>query len=1190
MLRAAGLALAVLLGAAAQASAASAPITLDPNTSAGLPSVAVAADGTAHLAWMREDSTGDQVRYCRVSRTSDACNTIEAWTPDGANSYHAPIVLLRSATKVQIVVGRSAGSDVTWLYESTNGGNSFAAKKLIGNIAAETAIAGPGDNAITAVQATDSPLGNDRVQVMNTAGGTTTSAAFPVEGLDRTQYPGLALLNSSTPIYAYREHDNVKVRRFDPTKSGYNNAANWLPQTATPWPAGQLVIGEDLLGVASNPAAGAYLLTHLDLNGEADQDVLRVRRFNEQDGQLGAPIPATPVGEPSQGALTAGGDGALTAAWTKPADPSPIRTSVAPAGGAFGGAGTLVESASAYNLVVATAPDRGGIVAWDGNHGGPLQFARIPAGGQPADPPPPPPPGEPAPPAGGGTPAPAEVPGACKLTVKTGIEATALGGPGCWVEQPKKSGKYTFDGTVSINGLILTAPSGSKTGVVVDTKQHTVTAPKGTQQKAGAVVLSSRAVDWDFGKTSTQTFTKLETAVNGGPVRLLGFPVVGDASIAFSAGKATVQPRLQLPFPFDTPSATVSLELSLAGGLKLGGAEIYVKEAWIGPLQVKELRLRVDAGIERFDGTAAVRIPGTDADIKVTVAFEDGDLVQFAASATGLPPIAISPVIYLRGVGFNYQNDSKGFTVGGGAELAFPASDGPFWFDALGDPPGTGAGFSIHVPKGTKQVIISFGGDFEFGTQGSRFGFARVDAKLDSAAQQVTFGANVTLGYPGVLGIFGDFKGGIGYTTGAFYFNGSLNVCLLGCLDLQSIVSSSGAAACVDFFVTEILVGYRWGQGLDAGLTCDLGKYIPPEFGGSGATVPAKAAEAKPLLVSKDTVSVPPPGKDPKVYSIEVKGQPGGGVPGVRLTAAGTTLADNGNDTYTVQTAPPSPDDPLLLESDAGDLEKPVRAGDLLMVPNTATDSVRITLIRRSLEQIVKDGPGQFPAGRGAIRIEQAGGNPIAFGTQSRVRASGSRATRAQAAGGIAVAAEYPSSTVKASLSGTARKRTIRWDATQLGGPTGRTLVLLERDKAGAMKAIKRTTAGKGSTSWTIADGPGGRREVVAVIENATGVAVANTVVGTFTAPPPPSPSTPRVKLTVAKNGKATARWTAVRNAAKVLVTVQTGDGRRSTISTTKRSITIPQVGKTERLVVSVVGITKRGKLGKAGTAKRGRG
>lgn len=1204
-------ALCALLLASPLAAQAATPVVLDASPAASGPAVAVDAAGTAYIAWnVAEDiGTGDGIRYCRLPRGATSCSVLQTFSPDTRQAAGPPSIFF-TAGKVVIASGRFSGSDDRiWVTTAPLPGTTFDGGRVAGNIPAVRTIPGPGATGITSIAPASNALGNTRVQVgtISNVPMQTASAAFPAGGIsfDTTFRTGLAFSDPATPMFSYQDDDGTWLRRFDASKSGYHNALNWLPPVK--------VGPERASTLAFDPNVGAYLLGKFRPNGTLD-DAFQVRRISETDGSPSATADlATDIGSPNTATLTVNAQGRRTVVWENTAD-APLKAAWAGPAGAFSAPGTLVPSVEAYNLAAGTADDGGGVVAWDGNQRGTISMVPIPAGGPVADPTPTPAPGPGAP---APTPAP-DVSQTCKLTLAPGVIARARGGngvSGCWENSPAGSKRYRYDGVVDVNGVIIT-PTGSKgTGVKVDLGKATLTAPKGVQQqKAGSVVLGAGEVDWRFSKASAgryaqPPFSGLEKAGPGGkPIRLLGFAVIGEATLSFGGGDATITPQLSMPFPFDGLSAATSIRVTPAEGLFLDGVQFSIDSAWLGPIEVKQLRVAAINGGGDFLGTAKVVLPGSSTEVGVTVRFQDGELTQLGATATGLN-VPLGPVVTLNGVGFDYVNDAAKFGVAGGVDLAMPSPQGPFWVNALPSSSGAPGGFRVEIDKAKNTATVSFDGRFQFGTGQSRFTFGTAGVRLDTGRRVLEGRVNVGLGND-TLGLRGDVLGLINYEAGAFFFEGKITACLLGCVEAVKVYAGGskalegGVGGCVTIplLVTdlELAVGYKWRTGFDAGLSCDQEAYKPAVFRDPGAPEP-KNPEPRPLTLGSDVIKLPAhpdpddvaqaiAGKkaakeranETVIWSAEIKGAPGGGAPGIRITEVPVTREEQSNGVVIVKQAPAAPTDRVIVESDPADLTAPQSARDVVLVPNPATDSVRLTFVQRGMDSLAKL-PGNLPY---AMRIVRTGGNTIQWSARRPVGTGGHRL---QASSSIAFARNYEPTAVTGSLRGSARKRTIRWNATNLGA-AGRSLQLVEADRSGTLKVIKTVTASSGSASWSIADGPGGRRIVRALVRNFDGTVVAQRDIANFIAPPTPKPTRPtRLRFKPGKRNTLAVSWAGPRNAARTLVQVQVADGRGYVVTTTKRSITIPRVSSSERVTVKVTGLSKRGIRGPSATAKRGR-
>jgi len=1124
----------------ASAQAGSPVIAIDPSPDARNPRVAVAPDGTAHIAWEFNGDGPDAVRYCRLPRGASACDATMSFTPDGLETFHAPSVLVREGGRIQVVVDRccgGGGATPVHLYESEDGGTSWGTARTIGDIEIVQAIAGPGANAVTGVEAGTYSPKPIAVQVMATDAAQTTAAAALEDGPDRKFPGGVGLLDSATPILAYTDLKDTFLRRFDSTKSGYNDGANWLPSISIP--------GENEPILVSG-SAGTYVMTHDEIGDDPLKDAHLVRRVSEADGSLSAPVLASDIGPPIRTTFSADDGGGLLSLWTiaSSGDPAPIRAAFSPTGAAFNRSGTLVDAATPFTLEAAAAADHGGFVVWDNNSGG-INAAAIPVGGPPSGPPPKPAPGATPTP----TPTPEPDPVACQRKVlKDGITAIAKGG--CWTDLG--GNRWAFDGTVDLNGIVFAAPAGAKSGVRVDLGKQLITSPAGTTKSAGSVVLSTRETSWDFTSTSKQTFTKLETAGPGGKaIQLLGFRVTGDATITFVKDAVTVVPNLLLPAPFDTITAQTTLTANAKTGLKLDGARIFLASATIGPFGVKNLDVRFKSGLSTFDGTADLLLPPEGGPLGVKIGFVDGTLKYLILGPYSGPPlpIALTTGLWLNKVDVGYDG-SDGFEIAGGGELGIPAASGPITVDALIT---SGNGFRFRIPKGANHAVLSLGGKLKF------FGLT-VGGAAATFDTRGLFNTNVDLdlGVRDVVGLFGTVTGDINLPQASFYFNGTIQACVLVCTGIDATASSIGVAVCpsltfgIDPLSFEIvfLVGYKWQGGLDVGAGCDNGSYKPTTPGPPSASDPVKLAGNGKITLEPNLPGV----SDQKIrtFSLEVKGA--GGVPGIRIAREDGTV---------------------LVASDPANPLKPVQGENIVVVPNPGTNAARVTILQtQESDQIA-----------GTLSITQSGGSPIAF------RVAGNpgdgRASAAQAVSGIAFARSYPATGVQATLGGKGRRRTVAVSATNLGA-SERSVELVEQGADGVVKRIGITRKARATLRWRIFDGPRGRRTVTAIVRNHAGLPVSEKVVARFTAPGPALPGRPtKLRLRRSASGRLTVSWSGTAGAFQRLVVVRIADGRRLRILTKRRSVSFPGVSKREKVTATVVGLTKVGLRGRSATKRR---
>ena len=910
--------------ASAQLAAPATPLLLSSDNASG-PGVAVASDGTSHVAWAEEDGDGNRtVVYCRLPRGATACDVRTTFTPSDLVGFGPIDVLVRDDDHIQLLANFCCGSNDASLFliESLDGGASFQPARRIGTFDTGGSIAGPGDNAITAVHS-----GSDygaAVQVAETDGGVTSGYASLNDAFDRWYSGGVALIDSATPISAYTDLDDTFVRQYDATAgTDYNNVDNWLPS--------QTIAGENEPTIVSG-AAGTYLMTHIEKDGNSLQDVYQVRRISQDDGTLGQPFQASDIGDSIFGTMTADDGGGLTAVWTGTGDKADIRSSYAATGEGFTPPGIVAKKVRAYHLRVSTAADGGGLVVWDDNRdAGEVFAAPIPAGGVVP---------EPITNIGGFTP-PNNTPACIRsVTIKPGVVAATRSG--CWDKDGSHGWVTKKD--VNVNGIDFVTGKASTT-VKVDTQAHKISAGAGVIQKAGPIVLAKDPGTWDV--DGTTTFDNLEKS----KIKLFDFKVLGQASVRFEANQAKVTVNLALPPPFEIVSGQTVLTTTQKKGLILTGITIKVSELSIGDFGFKNLVVTYDAGLSTFDGSVQMKLPPTGSYMDVALGFKQGKLVKLALTYTdGEPfPFTIYPGLWVTGVGFSYDG-TDGFAIGGGANFAIPSPEGPVTIDAIGSPPGTGGGFRFAIPNSGPTALDLAGTLGLFG-----FDLASSHAHFDTSGL-FTFDAQVDVGVPR-LGVQAAVDGKVNLQAGTFVGKAEGTICVLLCANAKGVISNVGVAVCgsiefgIDPFSFELafLVGYRWESGIDVGTTCDTGSYETPTAG-------SQPASGEVVLTPDGTLIIPNAG-DPRSYSVNIPGE--GGVPLV-------TVRDGNNN--------------VIVKSDPSAPLEPQSEQNVVLVPSPSTNSVRLV--------IVEDGDGALfheyhiasqPGGRPLVR--SAG--PVADGRRA---------------------------------------------------------------------------------------------------------------------------------------------------------------------------------------------------------------
>jgi hypothetical protein len=159
----------------------------------------------------------------------------------------------------------------------------------------------------------------------------------------------------------------------------------------------------------------------------------------------------------------------------------------------------------------------------------------------------------------------------------------------------------------------------------------------------------------------------------------------------------------------------------------------------------------------------------------------------------------------------------------------------------------------------------------------------------------------------------------------------------------------------------------------------------------------------------------------------------------------------------------------------------------------------------------------------------------------------------------------------------------------------GQTVTFEERGSGVAHVLGTVKTGGKGTLRFTPADGRGGKRRIVALVEQ-DGLPRTKRTVATYTAPPRAKPALPTgVKLGTigrARASKASPRgltitWRAAKGAARYGVRVVLPDGRRLFFlrNADDRVVRIHDVPAEGRAVVRIVGLRRDNTTGPAATA-----
>jgi hypothetical protein len=662
----------------------------------------------------------------------------------------------------------------------------------------------------------------------------------------------------------------------------------------------------------------------------------------------------------------------------------------------------------------------------------------------------------------------------------------------------------------------------------------------------------------------------LQTAPVAGAAQLMGLKLRGN--IALKVGKSddgeyfsTLPLTIEMPSTFRTGpdvnaggvTANASIRLD-EKGTHFDGLRLIVKGAWLGKLKVEEacisyvpaggvsgepceapeldgkpyITCNSDTNANRWDGNAVIQLP-TKSETKLAAfgGVSNGSVSKLGGYVDNLGnKVPLATGVYLNRVGIGLCLNPPPFKLRGDVGVSvFPAGNESLvginghilYTDAFNGHP-----WSLEL--GGSVVVL----DKVIG-QGSLT--IRPTGALD-------FDVDAGLSLLGVVSVNGHLEGWLETSTKKFNIEGSGRACLTAiCAKADAIASSTGMGGCatiativyyypvrasnwkwyapwrINWIRGEIPLrsgfGYRWKSGSVnmLGSSCDFGPYRAQRTAGLSAVGDKK------LHIGKGTPAV----------ALQLKGaadQP----PTVTLTGP----------------------DGTKYELPAGEQGKQFDGGSMI-IKNPTTGSTEVMLVQPKA---------------GTWTISTPDGSP-------KVTA-------------VLTSAYDPPATVTASV------HAVRGGVQRINSaytlPEGATLSFVEKGN-GVQRTLKADVAGKtcpgakaspdgrsvlcNSVDFRPSSGPGGKREIVAVVER-DGMPLSQKTVATFVAPKQTLPATPK-RLRMARFNKwVVAAWDKDASADRYSVSVVTSTGRQfgRMLPAGCGSIAIP-AGAGTAVSVSVAGV-----------------
>lgn len=165
---------------------------------------------------------------------------------------------------------------------------------------------------------------------------------------------------------------------------------------------------------------------------------------------------------------------------------------------------------------------------------------------------------------------------------------------------------------------------------------------------------------------------------------------------------------------------------------------------------------------------------------------------------------------------------------------------------------------------------------------------------------------------------------------------------------------------------------------------------------------------------------------------------------------------------------------------------------------------------------------------------------------------------------------------------GGGRTRTLSYDVTPLPGQK----VTFAEQGTGAARPIGGVAKeGRGTLRFTPADGPGGKRRIVALVSS-YGKPRAQLTIASYVAPAPPKPATVKRLKGRRRGTRLVVSWAKAKDAARYEVRATLSDGRRLLSRGKATKLTIPAFATKARATITVTGLKADGTRGRKATLK----
>jgi subtilisin-like proprotein convertase family protein len=415
----------------------------------------------------------------------------------------------------------------------------------------------------------------------------------------------------------------------------------------------------------------------------------------------------------------------------------------------------------------------------------------------------------------------------------------------------------TIKGPVAINGLAIPLPKDAKS------EYDTVTGSVGLGRQnldLGSFRLGHVDLDTNVTEFGPKAVHHLGAVSLSGLPAIGGLGVGGEVTVDFIRHQTRVNVTVKLPNVFSLGAGkraegSVGLIGDNTHAFRLDNGHLHVDTLFLGPLEIDQFDLDYQSQGNVWNGGADLKLPVSSPFVLHArppppdngIGLAGGGFDHAGATVEFSPESApqLFPGVFLTKIGVSIGARPTRFRgvvqlraanivqVDGQLILVLASPEQPYTFPAEG----AGQELAPIVGHTFESTAFAAGGAISIATPIGNLPLASAYILYEYPAYfEFSGGFGVDLAVFSVNGRVGGF---VDLDQGRFNVEGNLDACIadLACLNVASVVSSKGIAACgsikVIFARVTAGVGYRWGDGVDVMFgSCDIGPYRAQRTGG----------------------------------------------------------------------------------------------------------------------------------------------------------------------------------------------------------------------------------------------------------------------------------------------------------------------------------------------------------------------